>query len=80
MLLGRRVGDEDVDDSERQHRADFLVRQTGSKELLLSDLKFGQKIMKDMRGAAKAQWIRLRLPSCRPEFESLVHNIRFFKK
>ena len=48
MLLGRRVGDEDVDDSERQHRADFLVRQTGSKELLLSDLKFRQKIMKDM--------------------------------
>ena len=44
MLLGRRVGDEDVDDSERQHRADFLVRQTGSKELLLSDLKFRQKL------------------------------------
>ena len=30
------------------------------------------------RGAAIAQWIRLRLPSCRPMFESHTHCLRFF--
>ena len=28
-------------------------------------------------GAAIAQWIRLRLPSCRPGFESQAHHLRF---
>ena len=30
------------------------------------------------RGAAIAQWICLRLPSCRPGFESQVHHLHFF--
>ena len=30
-------------------------------------------------GAAIAQWIRLRLPSCRPGFESQAHHLRFFQ-
>ena len=30
-------------------------------------------------GAAIAQWIRLRLPSCRPGFESQAHQQCFFK-
>ena len=30
------------------------------------------------RGAAIAQWIRLRLPSCRPGFESQAHHLCFF--
>ena len=29
-------------------------------------------------GAAIAQWIRLRLPSCRPGFESQAHHLCFF--
>ena len=29
-------------------------------------------------GAAIAQWIRLRLPSRRPGFESQAHHLRFF--
>ena len=29
-------------------------------------------------GAAIAQWIRLRLPSCRPGFESRACPLRFF--
>ena len=29
------------------------------------------------RGAAIAQWIRLRLSSCRPRFESQAHHLRF---
>ena len=29
-------------------------------------------------GAAIAQWIRLRLPSCRPRFESQVRHLCFF--
>ena len=32
-----------------------------------------------LRGAAIAQWIRLRLPSCRPRFESQAHHLRFFQ-
>ena len=28
--------------------------------------------------AAIAQWIRLRLPSCRPGYESQAHHLRFF--
>ena len=31
-------------------------------------------------GAAIAQWIRLRLPFCRPRFESQAHHLRFFKR
>ena len=31
------------------------------------------------RGAAIAQWIRLRLPSWRPGFESQAHHLRFFQ-
>ena len=31
-----------------------------------------------LRGAAIAQWIRLRLPSRRPGFESQAHHLRFF--
>ena len=30
-------------------------------------------------GAAIAQWIRSRLPSCRPGFESQAHHLRFFQ-
>ena len=30
-------------------------------------------------GAAVAQWIRSRLPSCRPGFESQAHHLRFFQ-
>ena len=30
-------------------------------------------------GAAIAQWIRLRLPSCRPGFESQAHHLRFLQ-
>ena len=30
------------------------------------------------RGAAIAQWIRLRLPSCRPGFESQAHHLNFY--
>ena len=30
-------------------------------------------------GAPIAQWIRLRLPSCRPGFESQAHHLRFFQ-
>ena len=30
-------------------------------------------------GAAVAQWIRLRLPSCRPGFKSQAHHLRFFQ-
>ena len=29
-------------------------------------------------GAAIAQWIRLRQPSCRPRFESQAHHLCFF--
>ena len=29
-------------------------------------------------GAAVAQWIRSRLPSCRPGFDSQAHHLRFF--
>ena len=32
-----------------------------------------------MRGAAIAQWIRLRLPFCCPGFESQAHHLRFIK-
>ena len=31
------------------------------------------------RGAAVAQWIRSRLPSCRPGFESQAHHLRFYQ-
>ena len=31
------------------------------------------------RGAAMAQWIRLRLPSCRPGFESQAHHLHFYQ-
>ena len=31
------------------------------------------------RGATIAQWIRLRLPSCRPGFESQAHHLRFYQ-
>ena len=31
------------------------------------------------RGAAIAQWIRLRLPSCRPGFESQAHHQCFYQ-
>ena len=30
-------------------------------------------------GAAVAQWIRLRLPSCRPGFESQAHHLSFYQ-
>ena len=30
-------------------------------------------------GAAIAQWIRLRLPSCHPGFESQAHHLHFFQ-
>ena len=30
-------------------------------------------------GAAIAQWIRLRLPSCRPGFESQAYFLSFYK-
>ena len=30
-------------------------------------------------GAAKAQWIRLGLPSCRPGFESQAYHLSFYK-
>ena len=30
-------------------------------------------------GAAIAQWIRLRLPSCRPGFESQAHHLSFYQ-
>ena len=30
-----------------------------------------------IRGADIAQWIRLRLPFCHPEFESQAHHLRF---
>jgi len=42
--LRRGVGDEDVDDSERQHRADLFVGQTGTEELLLGHLKVDQTV------------------------------------
>ena len=32
----------------------------------------------DLRGAAIAQWIRLRLPSCHPGFESQARHLCFF--
>ena len=31
-----------------------------------------------LRGAAIAQWIRLRLPSCRPGFESQANHLSFY--
>ena len=31
-------------------------------------------------GSAIAQWIRLRLPSCGPGFESQAHYLRFLNK
>ena len=39
-----------------------------------------QKLPKNVEdwGAAIAQWIRLRLPSCRPGFESQAHHPRFY--
>ena len=33
----------------------------------------------DSGGAAIAQWIRLRLPSCHPRFKSQAHHLRFFQ-
>ena len=30
-------------------------------------------------GATIAQWIRLRLPSCRPGFESQAHHLSFYQ-
>ena len=33
-----------------------------------------------IRGAAIAQWIRLRLPFCRPRFESQAYHLSFYKK
>ena len=33
---------------------------------------------KSIWGAAIAQWIRLRLPSCHPGFESQAHHLHFF--
>ena len=35
--------------------------------------------MRKYRGAAIAQWIRLRLPSSRPGFESQAHHLCFFQ-
>ena len=34
---------------------------------------------KKERGAAIAQWIHLRLPSCCPGFESQAHNLHFYE-
>ena len=39
VVLRRGVGDEDVDDSKRQHGADLLVGQAGAEKLLLGHLK-----------------------------------------
>ena len=36
-----------------------------------------QNLLDGGGGAAVAQWIRLRLPSCRPKFESQVHFYQF---
>ena len=38
-FLCRGVGDEDVDDSKRQHRADLFVSQAGTEKLLLGHLE-----------------------------------------
>jgi hypothetical protein len=49
LAVGRlrsRVGDKDVDDSERQHGADLLVGQAGAKELFLGHL--GVNVMNDV--------------------------------
>ena len=48
---------------------------------LASDLRVEkEQRMKNFElwGAAIAQWICLRLPSCRPGFESQVHHLHFF--
>ena len=39
---------------------------------------FEQTANKITGGAAIAQWIRLRLPSCRPGFKSQAHHLCFF--
>ena len=40
---------------------------------------FSQITFRINRGAAVAQWIRLRLPSCRPGFDSQAHHLCFFQ-
>lgn len=39
VYLRRGVGDEDVDDSKRQHRADLFMSQASTEKLLLGHLK-----------------------------------------
>ena len=41
--------------------------------------KIVQQQIDNKWGAAIAQWICLRLPSCRPKLESLAHHLRFFQ-
>ena len=43
-------------------------------------IKYELKIQRKTKeeGAAIAQWIRLRLPSCGPRIESQAHHLRWF--
>ena len=51
--------------------------------LFISPRVFGLRyvtIPKELtQGAAVTQWIRLRLPSCRPGFKTQAHYLRFYQ-
>ena len=53
-----------------------LLAQNVFLALQLIKSKTGR--VKDREGAAIAQWIRLRLPSCRPGFESQANHLSFY--
>ena len=50
----------------------FLFFQTNIKKISTNEYEIN-------RGSAIAQWIRLCLPSCRPEFESQAHYLCFHR-
>ena len=52
-----------------RHTQDMICLNESSYHFKMQTFKIG--------GAAIAQWNRLRLPSCRPGFESQARNLRF---
>ena len=53
------------------------ARKKYSKRERESDHK--EQTNNESGGAAVAQWIHSRLPSCHPGFESQAHHLRFFQ-
>ena len=60
----------------------LILTKNRKQHFLALSSRADPKIMQTLlsfRGAAIAQWIRLRLPSCRPGFESQAHHLCFFQ-